>query len=166
MLNVHSLFVRYAEEIDRFLRRRGHSADVAADITQDTFLRVMTSRAKTQPDNPRAYIHQIARNLSLDLHRRERNTSLVDVPDEALHAIADPVPGPEQTLIDRQRLAIVERAIADLPERTRLAFELYQREDRTISDVAGEIGLSVSRTWTLIRRAYGELRRALDDEAR
>jgi RNA polymerase sigma-70 factor (ECF subfamily) len=54
---------------------------------------------------------------------------------------------------DRQRLAITRTALSELPERTRTAFELHRLRGWTISAVAAELGLSVSRAWTLIRDA-------------
>ncbi|VFR17548.1 hypothetical protein ANDO1_1167 [plant metagenome] len=44
-----------------------------------------------------------------------------------------------------------------------MAFELHQLDGYTTSEVADVIGLSVSRTWTLIRRAYLHLRTRLDE---
>jgi RNA polymerase sigma-70 factor (ECF subfamily) len=49
---------------------------------------------------------------------------------------------------------LMEAALAELPERTRKAFELHRLDERTISDIAQELGLSTTRTWTLIREAY------------
>lgn len=163
MWDLHNLFKRYAGEIDRALRRRGHTADTAADLTQDTFVRVMTSNSKVKPSNPGAYLHQVARNLSVDLYRREQRAELVDLTEEFFRAIADPTPGQETAVIDQQKLAIVETALLELPEKTRTAFELHQLDGYTISEVADVIGLSVSRTWTLIRRAYLHLRTRLDE---
>ena len=163
MLSVGDLFKRYAAEIHRALRRRGHDTDIAADLTQDTFLRILTARSRTLPDNPGAYLHQIARNLSVDLHRRNRRVEIVDLTDDQFQLLKDPTVDQETTVIHKQRLEIVERALLELPDKTRTAFELYQQEDRTISEVADIIGLSVSRTWTLIRRAYLHLKLRLDE---
>ncbi|NDW07588.1 RNA polymerase sigma factor [Jiella pacifica] len=163
MWDVQNLFRRHAREIDRFLRRRGHSAETAADLTQDTFVRIITAAPRGKAHNPRAYLHQIARNLSVDLYRRERHVERADLTDEEFQRVADAAPGPETIVYDRQRLAIVERALQELPEPTRRAFELHRLGERTMSEVAGELGLSVSRTWTLIRRAYLHLRARLNE---
>ncbi len=156
------LFDRHGPEINRFLRRRGHNADVAADLTQDAFARLLTATPEGPLDNPRAYLHQVARNLSIDFNRRERRFVRADVTDEEFLAIADPHPLQEQQIYDRQRLAIVDRALGELPERTRLAFEAHRLGEKTIAEIAAEIGLSQTRTWTLIRDAYRHLRAHLN----
>jgi RNA polymerase sigma-70 factor (ECF subfamily) len=161
--DLHKLFQSHAAEIMRALRRRGISAETAADITQDTFLRLMTaSPANGRAEgNPRAYLHRISQNLVIDYRRRERLMTRVDITDEALERIADPAPSQETVVYDKQRLNATQRAIDELPERTRRAFELYRLDELTISEVAQEIGLSTTRTWMLIRDAYQHIRSRL-----
>lgn len=160
----HGLFVRHAREIDRFLRRRGHTPETAADLTQDTFVRVMTATPNGEGENPRAYLWRVARNLSIDLKRRERVVEHVHLADDDFQRIADSAPSAETVVYDRQRLAIVEKALLELPQRTRMAFEMHRLGEKTMSEVAVELGLSTSRTWTLIRRAYQHLRARLNED--
>jgi transmembrane sensor len=70
--DVQDLFRRHSQELKHFLRRRGHNAETAADITQDTFLRVLASPpAEVCPNyNPKAYLYQVSRNLSVNHQRR------------------------------------------------------------------------------------------------
>ncbi|TNL09691.1 RNA polymerase subunit sigma-24 [Kosakonia cowanii] len=164
MWDLKRLFQKHAGEIDRFLRKRGHQPDVASDLTQDVFLRLLTSAPPQQNDNPRAFLHTIARNISVDLYRREQVIQKEYLTEEEYAEISDPSPGPDNIVQHRQSLATVDRALSELPEKTRRAFELYRLGDMTINEVADELGLSYTRTWTLIRRAYLHLRTSLDDE--
>lgn len=170
MWNLQRLFQNHARELNRFFRRRGHNAETAADLTQDTFVRVMSASSSGssgqsgKDNNPRAYLHQVARNLSIDLYRRERVVEYVNMPDEEWRRIADMTPTPETIVYDRQRLMIIEKALLELPEQTRRAFELHRLDEKTIAQVAGELGLSVSRTWTLIKRGYVHLRACLNED--
>jgi len=157
------LFDRHASEINRFLRRRGHTAETAADLTQDAFARLLTASPGGSLDNPRAYLHQVARNLSIDFNRRERRFAQADLTEDEFLALADPHPLQEQQVYDRQRLLLVERALAELPARTRFAFEAHRLGEKTIAGIAEEIGLSQTRTWILIRDAYRHLRRRLNE---
>lgn len=154
--DLHKLFKEHAKEIMRALRRRGLSEEAAADLTQDTFLRVLAAapRDASGVHNPRAYLHQVSRNLSINLQRRERASPIVSASEEVLAQVADLAPSPETIVRDRQSVKLMEAALAELPERTRKAFELHRLDERTISDIAQELGLSTTRTWTLIREAY------------
>ncbi|WBU60432.1 RNA polymerase sigma factor [Paracoccus albus] len=161
---LNNLFQRYAGEIRRAFIRRGHGVEESADLTQDVFLRLIKAEVKTDLVNPGAYLHQIARNLSIDSGRSAQYGHIVEAPHEVVEAIADPQPGQDADLLYHQKLRTVEKALLDLPMKTRRAFELYQLEGMTMSQTAEAIGLSVSRTWTLVQRAYEALREALDDE--
>lgn len=162
MWDLRRLFVKHSGEIDRFLRRRGHSPETAADLTQDAFVRLIMA-APRDTDHPRAYLWQIARNLSVDFQRRERRVEFHDLSAESYRAIADRSPSPETVAYDRQRLMIVETAIQELPERVRRAFEMHRMGGKTLAEVAAELELSTSRTWALIRQAYLHLRDRLND---
>ncbi|PZQ48167.1 MAG: RNA polymerase subunit sigma-24 [Rhodovulum sulfidophilum] len=161
------LFRGHAAGVARSLRRAGLSPETAEDLTQDAFLRVLL-RAPAAPGpgatfNPVGYLYAVARNLRADHARRTRRDPRVALSEAAFANIADPAPGAETVVYDRQRLALVEAALAELPPRTRHAFEAHRLGERTIAEVAAELDLSVGRTWALIRDAYAHLRRRLDE---
>ncbi|MBK5959303.1 RNA polymerase subunit sigma-24 [Rhodoplanes elegans] len=157
--DIQTLFRRHADGIRRSLMRRGLPRETAADITQDTFLRVLAALPAdgTENHNPKAYLYQVSRNLGLNHLRRERLAGLVDLPDAVVAEISDPAPTPETIACDRAQLARVAAALDALPERTRRAFELHRIGGLTIAEVAREIGLSTTRTWALVHEAYRHL---------
>lgn len=131
-------------------------AETAADLTQDTFVKVLTSQPSetARSHNPKAYLYQAARNLGIDHNRHERVLVRVDLSDEDFAAIADPSPSAETLVYDRQKLRLVEAALAELPRRVREAFELHRMGEMTIAEVARQLEMSTTRTWALIRDAY------------
>lgn len=164
MWNLKNLFQKHAHEIQRVLQKSGHGADEAEDLTQDVFLRILGAEAPQQADNPRAYLHRTAKNLAVDRYRRKKIAAIDAISEERYLELADDAPGPETIVSDRQQLALLQQKLAALPPQMRRAFELYRLQDQTIAEVAQELGLSVTRTWTLIRQAYVQLRSALDDD--
>ena len=163
--DIQNLFRRHAREIDRFLRRRGHSADTAADITQDTFLRVIATppAQDAQNHNPAAYLYRVSRNLGINHRRREALMETVDLDGEEALNVADPAPSPEKIVYSRQCLMQTYAALNELPERTRRAFEMHRLGERTIAEVAEELDISTTRAWTLIRDAYRHLVDRVDE---
>lgn len=154
--DIQALFRRHAKDITRSLCRRGLSEETAADIMQDTFVRVLTAVPSdgAAVQNPKAYLYRVSRNLSINHHRRERLVEMLNLDDEAFGEIADPAPTPEKIVHDRQLLRQTEAALAELPERTRLAFELHRLGENTLAEIAQKIGVSPTRVWVLIREAY------------
>ncbi len=154
--DIQNLFRRHATGIAGSLRRKGMDSETAADITQDAFLRVIASPPanNAQNHNPKAYLYQAARNLGIDHKRREGLLVRVELSDADFAAIADPSPSAETIVYDRQRLRLVEAALAELPRRVREAFELHRMGELTIAEVAKRLEMSTTRTWVLIRDAY------------
>lgn len=154
--DIQNLFRRHAKGIAKSLRRRGIDSETAADLTQDTFLKVLASppSGTAKNHNPKAYLYQAARNLSIDHNRHQRVFPRVDLNDDEFAAIADPSPSAETVVYDRQKLQLVEKALAELPRRVREAFELHRIGELTIVEVAKRLEMSTTRTWALIRDAY------------
>lgn len=159
----HNIFKRHSGELSRFLRRRGVSDDIAADLTQDAFVRLLSATPTDQSDNARAYLFQISRNLLIDHQRRQRSAPFDYATEETLATVPDPMPSTETAIYDRQRLAIVAAALAELPERSRKAFLLHRLAEKTLAEIGPEVGLSTTQTWTLIRDAYRHIRSRLRD---
>jgi RNA polymerase sigma-70 factor (ECF subfamily) len=158
--DLHILFVRHSKEIANALRRRGASAENAADLTQEAFLKLLVAGppAQSSRDNPRAFLFRASRNLHIDQIRRERLAPRVALTEAELQSIPDDLPSPETLVFDRQRLAISAAALRELPDRTRHAFEMHHLGAKSIEAVAKELGLSTTRTWVLIRDAYRHVR--------
>lgn len=157
--DIQNLFRNHAKGIARSLSRKGMNEETAADITQDTFLRVITKPPgdTAQNHNPKAYLYQAARNLGINHQRREALIDTVPLDSEEALSVADPAPSPERIVYSRQCLLQTHQALSELPERTRCAFEMHRLGERTTAEVAEELGISTTRAWSLIRDAYRHL---------
>jgi RNA polymerase sigma factor (sigma-70 family) len=139
---------------------------VAEDIVQDAYFRLAARSAdgNHQPiTNPRSYLYRIVRNLALD-HRRRAVTEGAGVRlPELVNALAAPASTPEDELLHRQQLRLVAAALAELPERTRIAFEMHRLGGFTLQQIAGALGISVTLAHQLVRGAITHAARRLDD---
>lgn len=166
--DVQTLFRSHAPGIARALTRRGAPPDLAEDLTQDVFVRLLQRRQKPsgaeELGEAAPFLLRIARNLLIDQWRRERLLPRVDLASGDLTQIADPVPLAEQRQYDRQRLERTAEALAAMPDRTRRAFHLHRVEGRTIAEVGAELGVSTTRAWGLIHEAYRLIRQRLLEE--
>lgn len=130
----------------------------AEDVVQDSWLRWKNRSADCV--SPRAFLRAIVRNLALDRIRRRRSERvLLCTPQlEPLRA-----PDAEETTIQRQRLATAERALAELPERTREAFRMRRIEGRSLREIADVLGVSQPRAHQLVCQAVARIAGALQD---
>jgi RNA polymerase sigma-70 factor (ECF subfamily) len=158
------LFRRYQDDLLRFLMRRVSCPETAADIAQESFLRLMRPAASGQVRDVRAFLFTTAANLARDHHRHARIARTIDDGDDFLASTPDPAPAADVQAIDRERLARARDAMAALPERTRIAFEMHRLGGYTQTEIAREMGVSVTLVWRMVHQAYAQLRTALRDD--
>jgi RNA polymerase sigma-70 factor (ECF subfamily) len=136
------------DDLVRFLTARLRSAAAAEDLVQDLYLRVASLELTEPVDNPSAYLYRLASNLMLDRLRSDRRSGARDASwvqskrvEMGGESVADE-PSPEQSAYARQRLALAAEAIAELPPKTRRAFELHKLQGLSQEETARELGVS------------------------
>lgn len=159
--NISDSFRSYHAILQGFLRKRGASHDLAADITQETFLRILTTQPDTKPKNEGAYLARIARNISIDWHRRERIIDIVNNSEPILSYLADEMPGAERAVISRQELRILQEALDELPPEIRRIF-FARQEGLTFAEIGLRYGLSQHTVFSQMTRILMFLRQRLE----
>ncbi|MEJ1977957.1 MAG: RNA polymerase sigma factor [Acetobacteraceae bacterium] len=142
--DLKKLFLAHRREVQTYLAGRLRDQEVAADLTQDTFLRFAEQGASAAVVHDRSYLYRTAHNLAID-HARRAGRHRTDVtPHDELADIAEDRPGPEEIAGARERLDFLRAAIQELPERTRQVFVLHRIEELTYGEVAARLGISES----------------------
>ncbi|MEG0859354.1 MAG: RNA polymerase sigma factor [Pseudomonas sp.] len=154
--NMDRLFRLYHRELQQIAYRRLGDRELAADLTQDTFLRyVGLDRAERTGDiaNPHFFLIRVLRNLIIDFtrsrSRRGIQASLEDVRDE----LFDPAPGPAELVLLREQLRLLHQALNELPESCRHALLLNRVEGLGHVAIAERLGVSPSMVSKYIMRA-------------
>jgi len=151
--------------LNRFLRARGASLDEAEDILQEVFLKL--DKRPTGPiADPLAYLYRMADNLLLDTRRSwSRRIAREEAWAVARHGVGeiDDRPSAEEQLIARERLNLVQQALARLPERTLFILRRFRLDEVGQGQIAAELGISVSAVEKHLQRAYRALLEAKSD---
>lgn len=140
------------EEIKAFILRKVGCADLAADVTQDAWVKMATTPPGEPVDNPRAYLYRVAGNLASDRLRQAalRARLNADVPPEG-----DGAAGltPERVAAGRQEYAVLLAAVEELPEKCRAAFLLYRGRGLSMREVAEALDISPKTVEKHVARA-------------
>ena len=137
-----ALYVHHHGWLQAWLRKKLGNAFDAADLAQDTFLRVLRAPGLDSLAEPRAYLTTVARNLLINhVRRRAIEQAYLD----ALALMPEPVaPPPEVRLMVLETLVEIDRRLNGLPVLAKQAFLLAQLEGLGQREIAAELGISVS----------------------
>ena len=145
------LFERHGRSVRQYLRALTGGSDIADDLAQDVFVRVVQSADGYRPqERERAWLFRIARNAAID-HRRRAAVR----PQPAAEA-REPATAPVQAL----RSALAE-AFGRLPEAEREAFLLAELGGLSYAEIALTLDLTPAAVRSALYRARLSLRAAL-----
>ena len=149
------LVARHLDGIHTFNYRMTRNPEDAADLAQETFLRVWNSAATWRPHRVKftTWLHRIARNLCIDAHRRHRDSTAIDD-----NLAAEDGSGPDTAPTASELRRALDQALTDLPERQRTALVLCHRDGMTNRDAAAVLAVSVDALESLLARARRTLR--------
>ncbi len=158
---VEELFQKHHGEIYAYLVRMLRDSELAADLTQDAFIKAYRAHATLEdPAHARAWLYQIAHRVALDEIRRRKIVRFLPWTGES-HGTA---PSAEHIALEGRLSGDLQRALARIPERQRAALLLAELHDLTGLELAEALGVSHVAARALLTRARDSLRRELTAE--
>ena len=158
VLEIHE---RWQHDVRMFLAAATRNAELAEELLQATFSRLVESGHAARPETMRGWLLKVAHN-ELRLWRRR----------EAVHArwldAAVPAAGthlPWESLVRGEEAERVRGALASLPAEQRQIVEARIHRGQTFAAIAAELGLPIGTVLTRMRLAMQKLHRALDQES-
>ena len=161
------LMSRHKHSLHRLLRRYLGDAEEAQEAVHEAFIAAWSALAHYDPARPfGAWLRTIAVNKARDRGRRRTFRRLIfgDRPpeDSGARHYPDPAATPDEVLLHRQQLALLDRAIARLPDALKAPLLLTALEGRSQQETAEILGVSVKAVETRVYRARRILAEALE----
>jgi RNA polymerase sigma-70 factor (ECF subfamily) len=151
------LFERYQGPLFGFLARLANGdREVAQDLTQNVFMRVLRYRTSYQPGQPfRAWVYQLARHVWADHYQRQRpSADLEEVEKTAAHGRA----AQAQRAYHDQQQALHE-ALALLPAAQREVLVLHRFQGFDYAEIGEQLGCTAGAARVKAHRALDALRK-------
>ncbi len=157
------LYRRHVNRVWRYARLRTHSRDDAAEIVQETFLRVTRSIAQFKGQSTfTTWLFAVARSVAIELARREgRNRALID--RSAVLRLVPRIRKGEGSIPDQETREAVRRALSQLPGAKRDVVVLCELSGLSVKEAAGVLQWSESRVKVTLFRARRDLRDRLKE---
>ncbi len=164
------IMARYRGGIFGFAFRQLYDESAAADVTQETFVRVYLNRAQFKPTGTfRSWLYRIASNLCVDHIRKSRRspTSNIEVSPKTetgrdiLDFVEAPDAGPDEASALAADIAELKAEILLLPAALREPLVLFALEERSQQECAEILGISAKAVESKVARARDVLRQRL-----
>ena len=162
------LMRKYYPRILNFVSRFLGNRQLSEDLTQDVFLKVYKNARHYRPRSKfQTWLFTIAKNSCLNELRRNRGQMVsLDEPitfDERVKKteISDPHADPAGDFLQKEKKALSQAAIDDLPENQRIAVILRRYENFSYVEIAATLNVTDKAVKSLLSRAKVNLRKKL-----
>ena len=153
---------RHYQPVYRLVWRMTNGGADAEDVAQEAFVKLWKNPAQVREAAAlKGWLMRVAANAVVDRSRKPRAGALDDAPE-----VADPQAQPDAPLDRAQAGNLLDRRIAELPERQRLALSLVYFEGMTNIEAAAVLEVSVDALESLLARARRGLKESLSAEWR
>lgn len=134
----------YHSPIQRFIYFRVNAREVAEDLTTEVFLKCFNYFKKIKPENPRAVLYKIARNLVIDYYRKNRDIRLE-----------------QETQAEDKHFTDLHKALDKLKDEQKEVVVLFYFEGFKHQEIAQIIGKKEIAVRSILHRAKRQLKQHL-----
>ena len=149
--DIATLYADHHGWLQGWLRKKLGSTACAADVAQDTFMRLLDREDAVAAREPRAFLATVAQRVLFNHYRREKlEQAYLDVLAQLppLHA-----PSPEDRALLLATVFELDRMLDGLPPPVKRAFLLRQLDELPQEDIARQLGISLATVKRHLQRA-------------
>jgi RNA polymerase sigma-70 factor (ECF subfamily) len=159
------LYARHKGGLHRYLQRLCRDRDVASDLFQEVWSKVIASRERYEARAQfNTFLYRIAHNCAIDYFRRAGKVGpgqSADVADLEEVLSGNEADRPEVQLSQAQVKAAFKRALDELPAEQRDVFVLYEESGLSLEEIGKITGVAMETAKSRLRYAVSKLRAAL-----
>ena len=161
-----TLLIAHRAELVSYARAIVGDAALAEDVVQDAYFRLERAqqvKLDDKLDEPVGYIFRIVRNLAIDGRRRigRENTLIQGDANGTADVVAAEGPDPEEKAIARGQVRLLETALSQLPEKSRIALEMHRFGGCKYAEIAKRLDVSVGTAHGLVSDAIEHCKQIL-----
>lgn len=166
---LETLINRHKQKVFRHIQRLVKDHDLANDVFQETFIRVihlLKSNQYAEEGKFLPWVLRIAHNMALDAIRiRKRRNSFENVSEESetFDELQDTSPSIETKMMVRQTYKHIKKLIYELPHQQRDVIILRHYNGLSFKEIAEETNVSINTALGRMRYGILNLRKLMDD---
>jgi RNA polymerase sigma-70 factor (ECF subfamily) len=153
-----AVFNDHFESIRNYLYYLSGNITLAEDLTQDVFLSLWKDHHKIRKETIRAYLYTVAKNNYFKHHRRTK----ISLNFISSHLAGQENESPDFILEIKEFDQQLQRAISDIPEKTRAIFLMNRIDGLKYAEIADNLKISVKAVEKHMTKALKLLKDKLD----
>jgi RNA polymerase sigma-70 factor (ECF subfamily) len=134
-------------------RRLLRNSDDAQDLVQEVFTRLFVMEGWAVIASPRAYVLRMVRNLAIERIRRSRIIEFQQLADSEALNLADETPDPFRAACASDQVQRILAVLDKMPPMYRSVLIQRRLDERPISELARQMGMSASTLEKRLARA-------------
>jgi RNA polymerase sigma-70 factor (ECF subfamily) len=156
----HILFSRYFSDMCNFLLLYLHSNEICEEIVLDIFSYIWEKRDSIEiRTSVKSFLFGAAKNKAISHYRKEQSHLFLGL---SINELQIPEVDHSEHLLENKELQeIIQHAIDNLPERSRLVYQMAWEENLSYKEIASRLNLSPKTVENHISIALRKLRESL-----
>lgn len=156
---VAALYLDHGDELRRFLLGVLGDAQLAGDVLQATFTKLVERGHETREESRKAWLFRVAYHEAMAIRRRQNvGNKAVARLAWTKEATADAA---DQPLLRMESVEAVRAALDQLPSEQRQVVRMRIYEEKTFAVIAEELGIPLGTALGRMRSALGKLKKIL-----
>jgi len=163
------LLTKYKQRIYSFIYSKIKDRDIADDVFQDTFIKVIQTLKKgayNEEGRFVSWVFRIAHNLIIDHFRRQQRMPMYDTYDheqDVFYRLSEPSKNIEDMIIDSQIKSDITALMLELPENQYEVLKMRLFQDMSFKEIAERTNVSINTSLGRMRYGLINLRKLIDE---
>jgi RNA polymerase sigma-70 factor (ECF subfamily) len=163
------LLTKYKQRIYSFIYSKIKDRDIADDVFQDTFIKVIQTLKKgayNEEGRFVSWVMRIAHNLIIDHFRRQQRMPIYDTYDheqDVFYRLSEPSKNIEDMIIDSQIKSDITALMLELPENQYEVLKMRLFQDMSFKEIAERTNVSINTSLGRMRYGLINLRKLIDE---
>lgn len=157
------VYSEYFKSMYLFARSLAKSDEIAKDVVADVFFNLWKSQSDfTKIKDLKSYLFRAVRNQVIKT--LSQNAAKLNSSESEEHLKQIEKVNPEEVLLEKELILLIEQTVQKLPDQCRLIFDLAKNKQMSYSEIALELGVSQSTVKTQVARAIAAIKRAIEEQ--
>ncbi len=147
--------LKYYKELVFFVQKLVGDKELAIDITQETYIKTLEKSKESPIQNERAFLYKVARNIAIDLSRKEKNRHFIAYEEEEYCCEKQELP--YEMVLENAKQEMLLKALETLPKHLKQVFVLHVIEGYSKKEIAAMMHLNLNSVQKYIINATAKL---------